>query len=578
VGSSARVLGLALSGGGHRAALFHIGVLARLAELDFLRKVRVISTVSGGSIVGALYYLLLREQLQTNTDAQMTPDVYLNVVRTLDDAYRKAIATSFRGRALARPGIVRMVKPSFSRTNLIAEVFEERLYRAIVGSDKPVQMPELLIKPLGNDGKPIKDFKPLSPVNDARDAPVPILVLNSTTLNTAHSFRFEAEYVGEPEAQAGGRLDVDKNTRLIRVPYQSLPDSQRRRFTLGFAVSASAAFPVGFAPLVVDKLYGVDKMGRRTKYLVRLTDGGVRDNQGIDGLLDAGCTDMLISDGSSPTADIEEPAGTIVGVLPRVLAIGGKESREQRVYYAFARDPNAKVKFMHLQTGLQPPSLDPLDMRTPADRYRDEYAAPWPTGLDPDAQLLVSRIRTDLDAFSDVECFALEEVGYRAADVVLGKPGPLSTSWPFTAVRPALDSGQNEWTQRRLRVAEKKFFKPLSLMLERIRVPGWARILLLDAFPALFLLAGIASGGVLVGGNVSVPTLYGVLAGLVSLVGFLAVLYLKAGTRGFRLLSRIVFGGLLYVPLIPILYVGGWLMVGVGSLHVRLGRIRAVPG
>jgi predicted acylesterase/phospholipase RssA len=113
VGSSARVLGLALSGGGHRAALFHIGVLARLAEFDCLRKVRVISTVSGGSIVGALYYLLLREQLQTNTDAQMTPDVYLNVVRTLDDAYRKAIATSFRGRALARPGIVRMVKPSF---------------------------------------------------------------------------------------------------------------------------------------------------------------------------------------------------------------------------------------------------------------------------------------------------------------------------------------------------------------------------------------------------------------------------------------------------------------------------------
>jgi hypothetical protein len=134
---------------------------------------------------------------------------------------------------------------------------------------------------------------------------------------------------------------------------------------------------------VVDKLYGVDKMGKRTKYLVRLTDGGVRDNQGIDGLLDAGCTDLLISDGSSPTADIEEPAGTIAAVLPRVLAIGRKESREQRVYYAFARDPDADVKFMHLQTGLQPLSLDPIDLQTPADRYQDEYSAPWPTGLDP---------------------------------------------------------------------------------------------------------------------------------------------------------------------------------------------------
>ena len=48
-------LGLALSGGGFRASFFHIGVLARLAELDLLRRVEALSTVSGGSIVGALY-------------------------------------------------------------------------------------------------------------------------------------------------------------------------------------------------------------------------------------------------------------------------------------------------------------------------------------------------------------------------------------------------------------------------------------------------------------------------------------------------------------------------------------------
>ena len=54
-------LGLALSGGGHRAAFFHIGVLAKLAELGLLRPVQVISTVSGGSIIGALYYLHARD-------------------------------------------------------------------------------------------------------------------------------------------------------------------------------------------------------------------------------------------------------------------------------------------------------------------------------------------------------------------------------------------------------------------------------------------------------------------------------------------------------------------------------------
>ena len=58
-------VGLALSGGGFRASFYHIGVLARLAEADVLRHVDVLSTVSGGSIVGAHYYLLLRDLLET---------------------------------------------------------------------------------------------------------------------------------------------------------------------------------------------------------------------------------------------------------------------------------------------------------------------------------------------------------------------------------------------------------------------------------------------------------------------------------------------------------------------------------
>ncbi len=48
-------IGLALSGGGFRAAFFHLGVLARLAELGLLRRIEVVSTVSGGSIVGAAF-------------------------------------------------------------------------------------------------------------------------------------------------------------------------------------------------------------------------------------------------------------------------------------------------------------------------------------------------------------------------------------------------------------------------------------------------------------------------------------------------------------------------------------------
>jgi predicted acylesterase/phospholipase RssA len=67
-GTRERKLGLALSGGGFRAALFHIGVVARLADEGLLRQVRVISTVSGGAIVGALYYLHVLRLLESKAD------------------------------------------------------------------------------------------------------------------------------------------------------------------------------------------------------------------------------------------------------------------------------------------------------------------------------------------------------------------------------------------------------------------------------------------------------------------------------------------------------------------------------
>ena len=50
--------GLALSGGGFRAVLFHIGSLWRLNELGWLKRIAEVTSVSGGSITAA--YLGLR--------------------------------------------------------------------------------------------------------------------------------------------------------------------------------------------------------------------------------------------------------------------------------------------------------------------------------------------------------------------------------------------------------------------------------------------------------------------------------------------------------------------------------------
>jgi predicted acylesterase/phospholipase RssA len=76
--------GLALSGGGFRSAMFHIGVLAALAEKDELKSIEVISCVSGGSIIGAFYYLKLKDLMERKTDDQINREDYIKIVKDIE--------------------------------------------------------------------------------------------------------------------------------------------------------------------------------------------------------------------------------------------------------------------------------------------------------------------------------------------------------------------------------------------------------------------------------------------------------------------------------------------------------------
>jgi NTE family protein len=54
VKQSAATIGIAISGGGVRAALYSLGVLVYLVHSGLHDRVRIISSVSGGSIVNAI--------------------------------------------------------------------------------------------------------------------------------------------------------------------------------------------------------------------------------------------------------------------------------------------------------------------------------------------------------------------------------------------------------------------------------------------------------------------------------------------------------------------------------------------
>ena len=116
---------LALSGGGFRASIFHLGVLKRLAELGQLPRVDVVSTVSGGSIVGAFLALRWGRVAADGADAaaleRHVTAPFLDFVQKrnfiLDWIARVPFAALRK-----RPGA------AFSRTAVAADLYDQILY------------------------------------------------------------------------------------------------------------------------------------------------------------------------------------------------------------------------------------------------------------------------------------------------------------------------------------------------------------------------------------------------------------------------------------------------------------------
>lgn len=90
--------GLALSGGGYRASLFHLGVARRLHELGALQKITRLSSVSGGSILAGF---LAHRMLETDATRLKFDDFEAEVSAPFRELVRKDIRTGLLFRHIA---------------------------------------------------------------------------------------------------------------------------------------------------------------------------------------------------------------------------------------------------------------------------------------------------------------------------------------------------------------------------------------------------------------------------------------------------------------------------------------------
>ena len=435
----AGAVGLALSGGGFRASLFHLGVLAKLAELDLLRFVEVLSCVSGGSIVGAYYHLRLQHLLETREDRDLTQQDYVRLVERLIDDFLQAVQENIRGQALLslRTNLRMMRKAWASRSEQIAYLLD-RVFFSVAATEKQgavLTMRSTRVRPL--DGV-IENWR--------RGAKLPELIINATALDSGLGWQITPEWMGDLAETRGDHRYVSFTGGTEYLAKEAI------NLSLGHAVAASAAVPGVFEPIVMPFTSQGD---------VLLADGGVADNQGIGALLDRGCRVMWISDASGQLVDEPLGGGGMIGSALRASEIQAKRLRD----YVLEELESGVSSFVKSVA---------IDLRKGARLHRRGIPGDGSDntiyGFSPKIEDMLSRIRTDLDAFCDVEAYSLMVLGYRMLEREMSEEGRSAVeasegrcSWRFFEIESILKGAHlspGTWDAYSiLDAAESRFFK-----------------------------------------------------------------------------------------------------------------------
>ena len=265
-------MALALSGGGYRAMLFHVGCLWRLNELGILPHLKRISSVSGGSITAALLGINWSRLGFNNQGVAIHFDqAVVQPIRSLAD------------RTIDIPAILTgILLPCVTISDRIAAAYDKYLYHGATLQNLPHCSPRF--------------------------------VINATSLQTGTLWRFSQPYMAD--------------YRVAQYGTPNLP--------IALAVAASSAFPPVLSPVRIDihKLQPLPN-SRGPFFLppynrtVLAADGGVYDNLGIETIWKRYRT-LLVSDGGGrmqcqPRPPIFWPCQTV-----RVLDVIDNQVRSLR--------------------------------------------------------------------------------------------------------------------------------------------------------------------------------------------------------------------------------------------------------
>lgn len=234
-------IALTFSGGGYRAAAYHLGTLWMLHHLKvddgtLLEHVEVLSTISGGSITGLRYMQALAEGEDID---EMVDDLmdFMHNVDLVTDAFKLMDDYDHQNGASA----IRTMK----------DIYDEKLFKGYTF------------------GKLLEKMD---------DIPVNHYAANGTDFTNGYEFRFQISDLQRNESGYFGNASH-------RIPQEAIP-----YIRLSEALACSSCFPGGFEPMIFPDDFAIFKTEEGKKLLEKygrfgIMDGGAIDNQGIEPVL-----------------------------------------------------------------------------------------------------------------------------------------------------------------------------------------------------------------------------------------------------------------------------------------------------
>ena len=315
-------IALCLSGGGYRAMMFHLGVLWRLNEAAMLATLARVSSVSGGSITAGV--------LAMNW-AQLAFDE-AGIARKFDSRVVEPIRAMAGTNVDTASVLVGAGLPFTSVSDRVVKAYRKHLFAKRTLQDLPDR---------------------------------PRFVINATNLESGVLMRFSKPYLAD--------------YRVGRINQPDLP--------LAVAVAASSAFPPVLSPCTVDLEHedwiteeGNDLTGPEFRNEIRLSDGGVYDNLGLETAWKRYLT-ILVSDAGGHLEADGDPSWDWVRQSVRVLKVIDNQVRSLRKRQVIDSFKSNRRSGMYV--GIRSHTADyPVADPLPADVGITTELAATPTRLD----------------------------------------------------------------------------------------------------------------------------------------------------------------------------------------------------